>query len=224
MLQRVFVVGCFLGIVGTAHAHVALQYPESRNGHDDIKEPPCGIEGSQRGDKYYMAQPGTPIQLVMDEYINHPGWFRIAFDDNGEDALVEPHLPCADPKNNPDLCFDKTTAPLGWVQNLFPHGEGSAAIWNYNYTLPNITCDNCTLQVIQVMTDKAPFETPGNDIYYQCVDLVLSAEAPAGGLTLIDPTPDDEPPGNSGCNAGSTHAGWLALSFLAFALRRRATA
>jgi hypothetical protein len=40
-------------------------------------------------------------------------------------------------------------------------------------TLPDLVCDNCTLQVIQVMYDKPPYTTPGNDIYYQCADLVL---------------------------------------------------
>ena len=52
---------------------------------------------------------------------------------------------------------------------------------NRNYlatvTLPDIECDNCTLQVIQVMYDKPPYITPGNDIYYQCADLVLRAGA-----------------------------------------------
>jgi hypothetical protein len=48
-------------------------------------------------------------------------------------------------------------------------------------TLPNITCDNCTLQVIQVMEDDqfhGPYDvTPGvgvADVYHQCIDLVLS--------------------------------------------------
>lgn len=39
--------------------------------------------------------------------------------------------------------------------------------------LPDVECDNCTLQAIQVMYDKPPYVTPGNDLYYQCADLVL---------------------------------------------------
>ncbi|MBW2225541.1 MAG: hypothetical protein JRF54_15365, partial [Deltaproteobacteria bacterium] len=52
-------------------------------------------------------------------------------------------------------------------------------------TLPDITCDNCTLQMIQVMYDKRLYTTLGNDIYYQCADLVLRE----GGA----------PPGAGGC-------------------------
>ena len=48
-------------------------------------------------------------------------------------------------------------------------------------TLPDITCDNCTLQVIQVMYDKPPYTTPGNDIYYQCADLIRQ-------IGLLDPS------------------------------------
>ncbi len=45
-------------------------------------------------------------------------------------------------------------------------------------TLPNEPCPACTLQLIQVMQDKPPWGD-GNDIYYQCADLVI--EAGAGG-------------------------------------------
>jgi hypothetical protein len=57
-----------------------------------------------------------------------------------------------------DLILDKGAGERNYVETV---------------TLPNLTCDNCTLQVIQVMYDKEPYETPGNDIYYQCADLVL---------------------------------------------------
>jgi len=47
-------------------------------------------------------------------------------------------------------------------------------------TLPNVQCDNCTLQLIQVMYDKPPWGD-GNDIYYQCADLVLTPNPGSGG-------------------------------------------
>src|SRR5690606_41347459 len=46
--------------------------------------------------------------------------------------------------------------------------------------LPDVECENCTLQIIQLMTEacKAPYEPSAedaDDIYYQCIDLRLQA-------------------------------------------------
>jgi MYXO-CTERM domain-containing protein len=69
-------------------------------------------------------------------------------------------------------------------------------------TLPNVECDNCTLQVIQVMEDNAFHgdydPTPGvgiPDIYHQCIDLVLKAGAPMTNMT------------DGGAGAGGTGGG-----------------
>ena len=57
--------------------------------------------------------------------------------------------------------------------------------------LPDVACDNCTLQVIQVMTDKPPYGD-GNDLYYQCADIILTkdgAAAPDAGAPAAPPPP-----------------------------------
>ncbi len=63
--------------------------------------------------------------------------------------------------NNPSVLLDDIDDASG--------GNYSATV-----TLPNVECDNCTLQVIQVMYDKPPYTIPGNEMYYQCADLVLA--------------------------------------------------
>ena len=50
-------------------------------------------------------------------------------------------------------------------------------LYRVSVTLPEVECDNCTLQVMQVMTDAPPFGG-GDDLYYQCADLVLAAPVP----------------------------------------------
>jgi hypothetical protein len=55
-------------------------------------------------------------------------------------------------------------------------GGGQSSV---TVTLPDVECERCTLQVIQVMDDKPPYMVPGNDIYYQCADLVLRRAAPS---------------------------------------------
>ncbi|MFA9472798.1 MAG: hypothetical protein ACERNK_19695, partial [Deltaproteobacteria bacterium] len=87
-------------------------------------------------------------------------------------------------------------------------------------TLPNVTCDNCTLQVIQVMYDKPPYTTPGNDIYYQCADLVLrEGAAPPDADAGTDAGTDT----GGGCSAvrGNPEASAVTMFLLLFLLCAR---
>ena len=71
------------------------------------------------------------------------------------------------------------------MDDLNPHLADGVQKWTWQVTLPNVECDNCTLQVIQVMEDNLAHgdydPTPGvgiEDIYHQCIDLVLKQGAP----------------------------------------------
>lgn len=81
------------------------------------------------------------------------------------------------------------------VQGSFPAGGRP---YSFDITLPNIECSNCTLQVTQLMTDKPPYTTDAlsNDIYYQCADITLSANAPDAGPP--PPPGDGAPTGDAG--------------------------
>jgi hypothetical protein len=85
-------------------------------------------------------------------------------------------------------------------------------------TLHDVECERCTLQLIQMMTDKPP-DGDGNDRYFQCADLALRAGAPAEG-EYVGP---DVPPGCS-CAAPSSKGplggSLLAALTLAGLLRR----
>ncbi len=78
-----------------------------------------------------------------------------------------------------------------------PIEDKPSGIYEYEFTLPDVECDNCTLQVIQVMTDKPPWGPEGGDIYYQCADLALTTAAPSadGGVDdgMDDPMTGDSP-------------------------------
>lgn len=153
-----------------ASAHVILTSHEARHGTADIKEGPCGITGSERGDVVHTFEAGETITLEWNEYIPHPGYYRIAFDDDGHDDFV-------DPASYDDLFTNDTVLE----DNLFPHGRRDAEpFYTHTLTLPDAPCDNCTLQLVQMMTDKPPYEVGGNDLYYNCLDLVLVAPGGSG--------------------------------------------
>jgi hypothetical protein len=62
-------------------------------------------------------------------------------------------------------------------------------------TLPDLECAACTLQLIQVMTDKPPYDGL-DDFYYQCADLVLTRTpgAPPPPPPPPPPVPQGPPP------------------------------
>lgn len=202
-------IALLLAIVGLspveANAHLDLVSPTSRYGPDVLKTGPCGVAGGERTEHITYYEPGQTIEVRWDEYVDHPAHYRIAFDDDGDDDF-------ADPATMTELYSNHTVL----LDGIADEGAGQRD-YVATVTLPNITCDNCTLQVIQVMYDKPPYITPGNDIYYQCADLVLREGA---GPPDTDPGTDT----GGGCDVvrgAGTMFGMMPL-FLILVARRLA--
>ncbi len=196
-----------------ARAHLGLDAPESRHGQNVLKDGPCGRSGDPRSANVTTFRPGETIEVRWNEYIDHPGHFRIAFDADGVDDLVDPVCLSGCDTTRPTIEFNSNANVL--LDNIPDTRGGESRV---NVTLPDIECDNCTLQVIQVMYDKPPYTLPGNDIYYQCADLVLT-RAPGSG------PPADT--GGCGCMGAPPRGGvlgaalWLLGAGLVVMLRRR---
>jgi hypothetical protein len=173
-LRGLLVVVLAVALAGPAAAHLALRYPTSRYGDDVLKVPPCGLLHGARSETVTELKPGEQIEVVWNEYVDHPGHFRIAFDDDGDDDFVDPACLSGCDTRTPEIeLYSNPTVLLDGIADTPLGGQSSATV-----TLPDIACERCTLQVIQVMYDKPPYVSPGNDIYYQCADLVLRREPP----------------------------------------------
>lgn len=183
-----------LGVIsGTAAAHVTLTSPPPRT--LDNKAGPCGAAGSKRGATVTTFAPGQTITVEWDETVDHPGHYRIAFDDDGDDVFQNP--------NNPNDNFAFVLKE--------PIADKAGGHYTEQVTLPNKPCTNCTLQLIQVMTTVVPY----NSFYFQCADITLGD---GGG------TPPGGPPVSGGCTAAGGDGGAGALALIAGALivgRRR---
>jgi len=186
-----------------ARAHLGLDSPASRYGPETLKTGPCGVAGGERTNNVTYYEPGETIDVSWDEYVDHPGHYRIAFDDDGDDDFV-------DPATMMELYSNGTVL----LDGITDKGQGERD-YLVKVTLPDLSCDNCTLQVIQVMYDKEPYTTPGNDIYYQCADLVLrEGGAPADAGTDADAGVDagiDAGSGDGGCSANNGTIGELGV-------------
>lgn len=202
-LPHLTVVGLVL-VADTAAAHINLLDPPPR--HLMLKSGPCGAgPGDMRGDIVTTFQGGQTITVKWVETVDHPGHYRISFDPDGQDDFADP------------ASFDELYSNPAVLLDGIADMSGSQIMYQADITLPEMSCDNCTLQVVQMMTDKAPYGD-GNDLYYQCADLVLSEDPPATDGTTGAP-PDDD---TCACRSDSASPAWLGLG-LALLLRRRRT-
>lgn len=145
----------------------------SRSTNSGIKTGPCG--GLARTATPNKLQMGSTINVQWEETIQHPGRFEFYFSNAG------------------DANFTLLKTVIDNQDNVNTPHQFSTAI-----TLPNTACTNCTLQLIQVMTENPAAPT----LYYSCADIELSSSAapPPGPAPAPTPTPSPSPnPQPAGC-------------------------
>ncbi len=223
-----YALGLAVALPVTAAAHIHLTTPLSRTDlpTGDQKDQYCGVLGQTRNAaRVTTYKPGQTIMVTWQETINHPGYFRISFQPNG-DVFEIPKPDAANANSYPteDLT-GMTDAATGSIilKDRIADGTLMAEI-----TLPNMECDNCTLQFIQVMTDKPPYtaDAASDDVYFNCADITLSNAAP-----MVDAGVEADAPPTSGGGGSSTSGGCsttgngaalgVGLALLGLVIRRR---
>lgn len=226
-MRRFLVSGLALGAIFVisrpSDAHFQLQAPPSWMSQDSLGSPqklgPCGdeLDGTDAATPSGIVtayQVGDTITVTIDEKIFHPGHYRIALGNpTRADLPAEPGVdagpttPCGtaeieDPPVYPVL-----------ADNVFPHTAAFTGPQTTTVKLPpNVTCDKCTLQVIEFMSDH-PLNNPGGCFYHHCADISIGASdagptptdsgAPNGdGGTGAEP----EPPSSGGCSCDAAPA------------------
>ncbi|MBI3776692.1 MAG: lytic polysaccharide monooxygenase [Gammaproteobacteria bacterium] len=147
--------------LATAHARWDLNgVVKPRTTATGLKSDPCG--GAARTTAPVTFAPGQTLEVTFEETVQHLSHFRIAFSQAG------------------DAGFDSNVLLDNIVDNLGPETPLNH-LFRATITLPMLTCDACTLQLIQVMVDNPA--APSN--YYSCSDIKLVN----GGGTTPTPTP-----------------------------------
>jgi len=171
---------------GLAHAHITLTDPPARHPAADLKEGPCGVgAGDSRTTDpnkitEYMA--GETIDITFNETFQHEGHYRVMLSSTGDAGFT-------DPTGYEDI----EVSPGDLADGVMDSDSETAH--TITVTLPAEPCEECTIQLIQVMYDKPPWGPEPNppngaDIYYQCADIVIlpgegggSGGASSGGAT-----------------------------------------
>lgn len=243
---------------GDAAAHFTLMEPESWRAQDILGNPqklgPCGDDGSAAmSGAITEYQTGQTITVSLDETIFHPGWYRVALSVNDRSELPpEPIVtPGSDSPCGTVEIMDPPVFPV-LADGVLVHTASLSGAQTFEVTLPpGVTCDHCTLQIIEFMQHH-PLNMPGGCFYHHCADISIhdavatdaamsedtgmirmadtgtSAGTDAGVGTGMDGGAGTPPARAScGCAAPGRDAGglgWLALVPLAlFASRRRAS-
>jgi hypothetical protein len=169
-----------------AHAHFILVEPaswlvENRLG-DPQKLGPCG--GTS-------ADPGTPsnaivkmkgaerLHLKLQETIFHPGHYRVALAVRSRAELpADPQTTSRDTDRGPwsvsAVIQNPAQAPV-LADGLFPHTVRTTDPFEADIQLPNVTCEKCTLQIVQFMAEHG-VNKDGGYFYHHCSDLQITAD------------------------------------------------
>src|SRR5687767_8389651 len=121
-----------------ADAHLELLQPISRYGANVLKDGPCGQTGGQRSNNVTTFRPGETIEVRWDEYINHPGHFRIAFDADGTDDFVDPI--CLANCDTTSPMIERNSNATVLLDGIPDTNGGTSGV---SVTLPDVECTNC---------------------------------------------------------------------------------
>lgn len=239
----------------SADAHFILREPASWMSQNLIGDPqkqgPCGTgAGGTPTGAITAFQSGQTITITINETIYHPGHYRIALAVNDRSEL--PAEPIVTPGASPCGSVPIQDPPVFPVlaDGVLRHTRAFSGAQRVQVTLPaDVTCDHCTLQVIEFMSDHE-LNNPGGCFYHHCADISIQrvvvgdAGAPTDAGTPTDAgssldaalaldagVADAGTPAitavDSGCDArprGSSPAGTaasLVVGALALGLRRR---
>jgi hypothetical protein len=172
----ILVCGMVILTVSQAFAHFKFVEPPSalvtENGGKGA--PPCG-EGIPSG-IVTKAQGGHPFTIRLLEFIPHPGHYRIALSVNSRTEIPKDADAVVNNGQSVSAPIDGSPKIPVLMDGVFVHTTTPRNTeWKIDVTLPNLTCDKCTLQVTQFMAQHGL--NPGGGFYYHhCADLQITAD------------------------------------------------
>ncbi len=177
---------CLTLASGVTHAHFKLLEPASWIIEDERGDPqkagPCGGTNTDYGKPSFVvnkAVGGSKLHLKMIETIYHPGHYRVALAVNSPLELpVDPQATTEPRDRGPRSISAEIQNPVQvpvLADGLFVHTAKIDGPLETDVTLPNISCKQCTLQVLQFMAQHGA-NNPGNYSYHHCAILQITPD------------------------------------------------
>ena len=178
----------------TADAHFVLISPAASLAQNRLGDPqktaPCGGVSANAG-RGTPANPGTPsgavtnvkggtmLPLMVQETIFHPGHYRVALARTMAQLPPDPAVTIADSgkgvRSQSAAIQNPPVAPV-LLDGIFAHTERPTQNFEAQIPIPNVTCQNCILQVIEFMADHPGIAVDGGHSYHHCATLNIAAD------------------------------------------------
>jgi hypothetical protein len=207
----------------SALAHIDLLEPEARahgtaasgdtdvDDNSNLKNGPCGQLTTGRTDRVARYAPGETVRIRLREENAHVSYLRVALDLDGNEFPLRAQFP-GGPETQAEAEAAEAALGTEWLLLVYREDNDTPGfVHELEVTLPEQSCDNCTLQVLQYMYDD-----PSAPYYFQCADLVIADDAARdGGVVATDAgvsSPSSAPPastssGGTGGTGGASSAG-----------------
>ena len=188
-----FVVLSLVALSNAADAHFVLIFPAASMMQNRLGDPqkiaPCGgVSGNPaRGTPPNPGVPsgavtnvkgGTNLPLMVQESIFHPGHYRVALARTAAQLPPDPVVTTTQTergvRSQSAVIQNPAVAPV-LLDGIFPHTERPTQNFETEIPIPNITCPNCVLQVIQFMAEHPGIAVDGGHSYHHCATLNITA-------------------------------------------------
>jgi predicted carbohydrate-binding protein with CBM5 and CBM33 domain len=165
-MRRTFVLAAGLAAAtaaSVASAHARLKPTgtlKPRSDSSGLKTGPCGSVAVDET-KRVTLEAGDTLAVQWEETINHPGSFKFSFSENGATGFESNLLKEVPDTQDGSVTFDDPSTYHQYTTTL---------------EVPDITCDKCAIQLIQVMTESTP-----PTFYYSCADIKITGGSTTAG-------------------------------------------
>jgi hypothetical protein len=169
-----------------AHAHFRLIEPASWLVENELGDPqkagPCGGTNTDYGTPTNIinqAVGGSVLHVKVQETVFHPGHYRVALAVNSPTELpLDPKATTVATDNGPRSVSAEIQNPVQvpvLADGLFVHIARVTTPFETDVTLPNISCQRCTLQVVEFMEQHA-VNNPGVFTYHHCAVIQITPD------------------------------------------------
>lgn len=189
-------------VATSALAHIHLDSPPSFQVTDALGNPqktaPCGGAGTA-SNVVTTVEAGSTLTVTWTDTIPHPGHYRISVAPNQMDFVTPVPVLSNGGTNCQSAPIESNPVLPTVADGVFPHTTGATGmVRSYEITVPMMSCDTCTLQLMQFMASHAP-----PCFYYQCATLRIVL--PDAGAPMDAGTVEDAgTPADAGSDAGTT--------------------
>jgi hypothetical protein len=178
----------------TADAHFVLISPAASLVQNRLGDPqkiaPCGGVSANPG-RGTPANPGVPtgavteltggtmLHLMVQETIYHPGHYRVALARSVAQLPKDPVVTTGETERGVrSIAAEIQNPPVAPViaDGLFVHNERPTQNFETDIPIPNISCRDCVIQVIEFMADHPGIAVDGGHSYHHCATVNITAD------------------------------------------------